>query len=109
MKVGIIRCQLTEEHCPGTTDFKIAAAGKGVFEEFGPVEIVGFVSCGGCCGKRAVARSQMLVSKGAEAVVFASCMSKGNPYGMPCPFFENIRNAVSAKVGEEIKILDWTH
>lgn len=42
MKVGIIRCQQTEDMCPGSTDFKIASEGKLAFEETGPVEIVGF-------------------------------------------------------------------
>ncbi|MCX6687637.1 MAG: CGGC domain-containing protein [Methanoregula sp.] len=48
MKVGIIRCQLTEDLCPGTTDFKIARDGTLAFTETGPVEIIGFTSCGGC-------------------------------------------------------------
>jgi len=26
MKVGIIRCQMTEDMCPGSTDFKVAPA-----------------------------------------------------------------------------------
>ena len=108
-KVGIIRCQQTEDICPGNTDFKIAAAGKLAFEETGPVEIVGFVSCGGCPGKRAIARAQMMVDRGAEIIVFASCMSKGNPIGFPCPHFANIRDAVMKKIGPDIQIIEWTH
>lgn len=81
MKVGIIRCQLTEDMCPGTTDFKIAKEGTMAFEETGPVEIVGFLSCGGCSGKKAVTRAKMMVDRGAEAIVFASCMKNGNPIG----------------------------
>ena len=50
-KVGIIRCQQTEDYCPGTTDFKMAQHGTGGFEELGPVEIVGFVSCVAVRGK----------------------------------------------------------
>lgn len=56
-KIGIIRCMQTEDICPGTTDFSFAAQGKGAFEELGPCEVIGFVSCGGCPGKRAVARA----------------------------------------------------
>ena len=59
-KAGIIRCQQTEDFCPGTTDFKMAAKGEGAFAETGPVEVMGFVSYGGCPGKRAVARAAML-------------------------------------------------
>ena len=109
MKVGIIRCRQTEDMCPGTTDFKVAASGTCAFEEAGTVEIVGFVSCGGCPGKRAIPRAKMLVDRGAEAIVFASCMRKGNPIGFPCPQFSNIKAAVEKKLGQEIKIIDWTH
>lgn len=109
MKVGIIRCQQTEDLCPGTTDFKVAKEGAGAFQETGPAEIIGFVSCGGCPGKRAVARAKMLVDRGAEAVVLASCIAKGNPIGFPCPNFATMKEAVQKKVGQDIKIIDWTH
>ncbi|MFA5688121.1 MAG: CGGC domain-containing protein [Kiritimatiellales bacterium] len=108
-KAGIIRCQQTEDICPGTTDFKVAKEGRLAFEEIGPVEIMGFVSCGGCPGKRAVARSKMLVDRGAEIIVFASCISKGNPIGYPCPHYTGMRNAVIKAVGPDLKILEYTH
>ncbi|MCL2791094.1 MAG: CGGC domain-containing protein [Desulfobulbus sp.] len=107
-KIGIIRCQQTEDMCPGTTDFKIAASGKFAFEPFGPCEIVGFVSCGGCPGKRAVTRARMLVDRGAEIVFLASCIRKGNPIGMPCPHYEAMRTAIEKKI-EAIPLVDWTH
>ena len=109
MRVGIIRCQQTEDMCPGNTDFKVAATGKMAFEEIGPSEVVGFVSCGGCPGKRAVARAKMMVDRGAEAIVFASCISRGNPIGVACPHFETMREAIARKVGESVKIIDYTH
>ncbi|MBI9109709.1 CGGC domain-containing protein [Maridesulfovibrio ferrireducens] len=108
-KVGIIRCLQTEDICPGSMDFKVTANGTLGFESTGPVEIVGFVSCGGCPGKRAVARAKMMVDRGAEIIAFASCISKGNPIGYACPFFEEIKSAVIRKVGPEIEILDYTH
>jgi predicted metal-binding protein len=109
MKVGIIRCQQTEDLCPGTTDFKVAKEGTLAFQESGPVDVVGFISCGGCPGKRAVARAKMLVDRGAEAIVFASCISKGNPIGFPCPHFSVMKEAVEKKIGQDVKIIDWTH
>jgi predicted metal-binding protein len=108
-KVGIIRCQQTEDMCPGNTDFKVASQGILAFEETGPVEIMGFVSCGGCPGKRAVSRAKLMVERGAEAVVFASCISRGNPIGFACPHYENMRDAIIKKVGPEIQIIEWTH
>ncbi len=109
MKVGIIRCMQTEDMCPGTTDFRCAATGKGVFSETGPVEIIGFVSCGGCPGKKAVTRAKMLVERGAEAIVFASCIGRGTPIGMPCPLFSVMKKVISEKVGPDIKLLEYTH
>lgn len=109
MKVGIIRCQQTEDICPGTTDFKIAKAGKGAFESIGESEIIGFVSCGGCPGKRAVSRVKNMVERGAEVIAFASCIRKGTPIGFPCPHAEQMREAIVKAVGDTIIILDYTH
>jgi len=95
--------------CPGTTDFKIAREGTLAFSETGPAEIIGFTSCGGCCGKKAVTRAKMMVERGAEAIVFASCMTKGNPIGFACPHFAEIKSAVEKKLGAETKIIHWTH
>lgn len=108
-KVGIIRCQQTEDLCPGTKDFAFAAQGKGAFEELGACEVMGFVSCGGCPGKRAVARAQMLRERGAEAVVLASCITKGTPLGFPCPNKGLMLRAIRAKLGEEFPVLEYTH
>lgn len=109
MKIGIIRCQQTEDMCPGTTCFKVAIEGKLAFQEIGKSEIIGFVTCGGCPGKRAVPRAKMLVDRGAEVIVFASCVFKGTPIGYPCPNAEQMKSAIIRKVGESIKILDYTH
>ncbi|MBN2106800.1 MAG: CGGC domain-containing protein [Deltaproteobacteria bacterium] len=109
MKAGIIRCQQTEDICPGDIDFKFAQTGQGAFAETGPVEIIGFVSCGGCPGKKVLQRAKLLVRKGVDMIVLASCMSRGNPLGFPCPHFQQIRNMLGEKIPQSIKILDWTH
>lgn len=109
MKVGIIRCQQTEDICPGTSDFKVASEGKLAFKDIGTSEIIGFVSCGGCPGKRAVSRAKLLVDRGAEVVAFASCIFKGTPIGFACPHAEQMKSAIVKKLGNSIKILDYTH
>lgn len=108
-KVGIIRCQQTEDMCPGTTDFKIASQGKFAFEQTGPVEIVGFIGCGGCPGKKAVPRARLMVDRGAEAIVFASCISKGVPIDYPCPHYAKMKDVVIKKLGTDIEIIEYTH
>lgn len=108
-KVGIIRCQQTEDMCPGTTDFRIAKEGKLIFEEIGPSEIVGFVSCGGCPGKKASTRAKTMVTRGAEIIVLASCICKGNPIGFPCPHAEQIKSSIKNTLGESIIVYDYSH
>jgi len=108
-RVGIIRCQQTEDICPGTADFMAAREGKLAFKETGPTEIIGYVSCGGCPGKRAVMRAKMMVERGAQAIVFTSCISKGTPIGFPCPHYGKMLESVKKTVGPEIQIIEYTH
>ncbi|OHB56807.1 MAG: CGGC domain-containing protein [Planctomycetes bacterium GWF2_50_10] len=108
-RIGIIRCQQTEDLCAGTTDFKVAQEGKAAFADMGQIEIVGFVSCGGCPGKRAVTRAKNMVDRGAQAIAFASCIAKGTPLGFPCPHWQLIKSAVESKLGHEIKLIEYTH
>lgn len=110
MKLGIIRCQQTEDYCPGTTDFKAIAAKAGAFADVNEdIELIGFVSCGGCPGKKAVLRAKELVKRGADTIAFASCVQKGTPIGFPCPMAEVMIQSVRKAVGPDIKILKYTH
>ena len=77
----------TEDYCPGTTDFKVIREKAGAFSEVEvEIEIIGFINCGGCPGKKALLRARELVKRGADTIVFASCIQKGTPMGYPCPF-----------------------
>lgn len=110
MKVGIIRCMQTEDYCPGTTDFRFIRKKKGAFEGIQEdIEIVGFVSCGGCPGKRALLRARELVKRGADTIAFASCIKRGNPIGYPCPFAEEMIEMIQKDLPEQIRYLDYTH
>ena len=110
MKIGLIRCMQTEDICPGTTDFKIIREKKCVFEGVKEdIEIIGVATCGGCPGKRAVARAAEMVKRGADTIVIASCITRGNPIGFRCPHAEKIIEAIRAKIGKDIKLLEYTH
>ncbi len=110
MKVGIIRCLQSEEYCPGTMDFKVIRERKGSFENVeDDIEIVGFTNCGGCPGKKAVMRARGLIKHGADTIVFASCIQRGFPMGYACPFFNKMREIIAGDLGENIKIVDYTH
>ncbi len=110
-KLGIIRCQQTEDMCPGTRDFTTAKEGTGSLAEsgIGQCEVVGFVSCGGCPGKKAVTRAAMLKERGAEVIMLASCIGKGTPIGFPCPNKGLMVKAIKAKLGEDFPVLEYSH
>lgn len=110
MKIGIIRCMQTEDYCPGTADFQVVRERAGVFEGVTEeIEIIGFINCGGCPAKKAVLRARELIRRGADTIVFASCIQKGTPIGYPCPFAKRTKELIAKDVGEGIKFLDYTH
>ncbi|MBQ6808695.1 MAG: CGGC domain-containing protein [Firmicutes bacterium] len=110
MKAGIIRCMQTEDYCPGTTDFYAIREKKGAFAGVeGEIQLIGFISCGGCPGKKVLLRVRELVKRGADTIVFASCIQKGTPMGYACPFAEKMKELVRRELGEDFPILDYSH
>ena len=110
MKVGIIRCMQTEDFCPGTTDFRMIREKKGAFEGVEEdIEIIGFINCGGCPGKKAVLRARELVNRGADSIAFASCIQKGTPIGYACPFAKRMKDVIQHDLGDGIRLIDYTH
>ena len=110
MKVGIIRCMQTEDYCPGTADFKAVREKTGMFSGIGEeIEVIGFINCGGCPGKKAILRARELVKRGADTLAFASCIQKGTPIGYPCLFAKKMKELIQKDLGEQVSILDYTH
>lgn len=108
-KIGIIRCQQTEEECSGEICFKASRQAKQAFKGMGKVEVVGFASCGGCPGKKAASRARIMKESGAKTIFFASCVARGTPNDFPCPFFAKMKKVVVKAIGPGIKVVDWTH
>lgn len=110
MKVGLIRCMQTEDMCPATTDFKVMKEKKLAFEGVeGGIEVIGVNTCGGCPGKKAVTRAAEMVKRGADTIALASCITKGNPIGFACPHANVMKDALVKKLGDSVKIIDYTH
>jgi predicted metal-binding protein len=110
LKVGLIRCMQTEDLCPGTTDFKAIREKKFAFEGAeGEIEVIGFTTCGGCPGKKAVARAAEMVKRGADTIVLCSCIIKGNPIGFACPHGQAMLEAIRKKLGDSVKVIDYSH
>lgn len=96
--------------CPGTMDFKIIREKKCAFEGIEEdIEIIGMVSCGGCPGKKAITRARDMVKRGADKVVLASCITRGNPIGIPCPYAGIIEEAINNELGEKVRVINYTH
>ena len=110
MKVGIIRCMQTEDYCPGTTDFMAIRNKTGAFEQVKEeIELIGFINCGGCPGKKVPLRVRELIKSGADTIAFASCIQKGTPIGYPCPFAKRIKELAEKNAGASVQILEYTH
>jgi len=110
VKLGMIRCMQTEDYCPGTSDFKAVVNRTGVFEGVeDEIEIIGFINCGGCPGKKSILRARELVKRGADTIAFTSCIQKGTPIGYPCPFAKRMKSLIVEDLGEGVAFLDYTH
>ena len=110
MKVGIIRCMQTEDYCPGTTDFMAIRNKTGAFEQVKEeIELIGFINCGGCPGKKVPLRVRELIKRGADTIAFASCIQKGTPIGYPCPIAKRTKELAEKNAGASVQILEYTH
>jgi predicted metal-binding protein len=50
-----------------------------------------------------------MAKRGADTIVFASCIFKGTPIGFPCPHAQMMKDAIVRKLGDTVKIIDYTH
>jgi hypothetical protein len=50
-----------------------------------------------------------MVKRGADAIVLTSCITKGYPIGYVCAHAEKIKEAIIKKVGDDVRIIDYTH
>jgi predicted metal-binding protein len=50
-----------------------------------------------------------MVKRGADTIVLASCITKGNPIGFVCPHAQTMKEAIAKKLGNSILIIDYTH
>lgn len=111
MKIGLIRCQQTEDMC-GTTKCLNAIKGKfGAFatEENEEIELININTCGGCPGKHIITRAENMISNGCDTIVLASCISRGSPIQFPCPHFAMIKHVLQKNIGSKTTIITYSH
>ena len=97
-KIGIIICN-RERTCLGGKCFMAIQERAGVFRKYSkdePLELVGFITCGGCPGERLERAPAEMKKYGAEEIVLASCFLAGYP---PCPYLEDFIQYIEKYVG----------
>jgi len=97
-RIGIIICD-RERTCIGGKCLMAVEERAGVFRKYPrdqPLEVVGYVTCGGCPGERLERAPAQMKSYGAQEIILASCFLAGYP---PCPYIENFIQYIEDYVG----------
>jgi len=66
------------------------------YPENEPIEVVGFIACGGCPGERLEFSPADMKKYGAEAIHLGTCFLAGYP---PCPYIDDFKNYIERVVG----------
>jgi predicted metal-binding protein len=106
VKIGIIICD-RYRNCAGGKCFRAARERAGTFCRYpaeAPLEVVGFVSCGGCPGGNVEYAPAEMVRNGAEAIHLATGLVVGYP---PCPYIQYFREFIPSRYG--IPVFVGTH
>ncbi len=97
-KIGIIICDRNRT-CTGGKCFIAIRERTGAFKKYPkdePLEVVGFITCGGCPGERLEFAPAEMKKYGAEEIVLASGFLAGYP---PCPYLEDFVQYIEHYVG----------
>ena len=98
VKVGILICDRNRK-CAGGKCFISVYNRDGAFKDYPrdkPIELVGFIPCGGCPGERLEHSPSDMKKYGAEVIHLASCFLAGYP---PCPYIDNFKQYIEDVVG----------
>jgi len=106
MKIGIIICG-RYSNCAGGKCFRAVYNREGAFSVYSkdiPLEIVGYVSCGGCPGGNIEYAPAEMIKNGVEAIHLATGMLVGYP---PCPRVDYFKRFIEEKY--KIPVIVGTH
>ncbi|NVM29678.1 MAG: CGGC domain-containing protein [Candidatus Helarchaeota archaeon] len=80
--IAIVRCERTQESCPGTSCLTSFQERKHTFQAYGQnTRLVGFFSCGGCPGRRIFRLLRTLKEEtNVKKIHIASCILKEAPF-----------------------------
>lgn len=100
--IAIVRCERTQESCPGTSCLTAFQERKDTFQNYGPnTRLVGFFSCGGCPGRRIFRLLRTLKEEtNIKRIHIASCILKEAPFPK-CLHKKDIINSIK-ELGFEV-------
>ncbi len=103
VKIGVIICDRNRT-CTGNKCFKAINERDGAFATYPkdePIEVVGWMACGGCPGERLESAPADMKKFGAEVIHLASCYLAGYPI---CPYIENHKDYIENVVGLSVRV-----
>jgi predicted metal-binding protein len=106
VKIGVMICDRNRT-CTGNKCFKAILERDGAFSKYPadePIEIVGWVACGGCPGERLEYAPADMKKYGAEVIYLASCYLAGYPV---CPYIRDHKTYIENVVG--LPVVVGTH
>jgi len=106
VKIGIMICDRNRK-CTGNKCFRAINELDGLFSAYSEtenIELVGWMTCGGCPGERLEFAPADMKKYGAEIIYLASCYLAGYPI---CPYIEDHKNFIENVVG--LPVVVGTH
>lgn len=116
--IAVVQCHIVMERCSGylcEKAFFDRSGGFSRFEDNRDCRAL-YLTCGGCCGLavhrklgdllRTIQRKEQM-QKDQIAVQLASCITKDNFHGPPCPHLDFLRTLISDKLG--LHLFEDTH
>ncbi|WP_307401214.1 CGGC domain-containing protein [Desulfofundulus luciae] len=105
-RIAVVRCNIVSEVCPGVGCLNSFNKREQHFARYGPdAELIGFFTCGGCCGRRVSRLVEKLLPYDLTHVHLSSCMLLEGDYPR-CPFKEQIKKTIQAK---GVEVIEGTH
>lgn len=103
VKIGVLICDRNRK-CTGNKCFRAITEREGMFSLYPAdekIEVVGWMTCGGCPGERLEFAPADMKKYGADAIYLASCYLAGYP---ACPYIEDHKDYIENVVGLPVVI-----
>jgi len=111
--IVVVQCHIVMERCSGYFCEKSFTERKGGFSDYSKEKIYRtlYLTCGGCCGKAVhrklsdlikMIKKKEEIGKDGIIVHLASCITKDNYHGPPCPHIDYLRTMIKDKLSLDL-------